>query len=381
MDRLKLGMVGGGEGSFIGAVHRQALRLDDSFELVAGAFSATPSKSLQVGGALGLDAERVYPTYQVMLEAEGKRPSHDRIQCVSIVTPNNSHAEIAIAALQAGFDVICDKPLTHRFEDALRLRDTVNSSGRVFALTHNYTGYPLVKQARAEIAAGRLGKLRKVIVEYSQGWLAQKLEAERDVWRTNPAVSGISGCMGDIGTHAHNLLEYITGQRVTAVCADLTAFVEGRALDDDGNVLLRMDGGARGILHASQVCVGEENNLSIRVYGETGGLAWYQQQPNQLVCTSLSGNDQVIRAGLNHPLGTAALGATRLPGGHPEGFIEAFANIYTAFASAVREGSVGNHDFPDIDAGVRGMAFLEALVANAGGREKWTVIENDWSQP
>ncbi len=380
MMRLKLGMVGGGEGAFIGAVHRSAAWLDNRFELIAGAFSATTEKSLLSGQSLGLPPGRVYASYREMFDAEARRPANDRMQCVSIVTPNNTHAEIAIAALEAGFHVICDKPVTHQLVDALRLRDTVNSTGRVFALTHNYTGYPLVKEARAQIAAGRLGQLRKVIVEYSQGWLAQKLEAENDIWRTDPSRSGLCGCMGDIGTHAHNLLEYVTGQRVIEVCAELTSFVEGRELDDDGNVLVRLDGGARGVLHASQVCVGEENNLSIRVFGEQGGLAWYQQRANELVYTSLGGHDQVIRAGVNYPLAAGTLACSRLPGGHPEGFIEAFANIYGAFATAVQEAGGGSYDFPDIEAGVRGMAFLEALVANASGNQKWTAIKTYGSQ-
>lgn len=372
MNKLKLGMVGGGRGAFIGAVHRAAAALDGQFILVAGAFSSTPEKSRLSGADLGLSPDRVYGSWQDMFDTEAKRPADERIECVAIVTPNHTHFQIAAAALNAGFHVICDKPLTHRLEDAVQLQEKVKASGRVFALTHNYTGYPLVKQARALVAEARLGRLRKVIVEYSQGWLAQPVD-KAGVWRTDPAMSGVSGCMGDIGTHALNLLEYISGQQARQVCAELTTFVEGRELDDDGNVLLRLDGGARGILYASQICVGEENNLNIRIYGDAGGLRWDQQSPNTLILTRLDGNAEVIRAGVNYPLNSAALKASRLPGGHPEGFIEAFANIYGAFADAVRTGRDG--DFPTIDDGVRGMAFLDALVRNNTGAAKWTDIK------
>ena len=373
MERLRLGMVGGGRGAFIGAVHRAAAALDGRFSLCAGAFSSTPEKSRASGADLGLPPARVYADYGEMFESEAALPEAERIQCVSIVTPNHSHFEIASAALAAGFHVICDKPLTHRLEDAVELQRRVRASGLVFALTHNYTGYPMVKQARAMVAEGRLGNIRKVVVEYSQGWLAQQVDKQA-VWRTDPEKSGICGCMGDIGTHALNLIEYIVGQRAREVCAELTTFVPGRELDDDGNVLLRLEGGARGVLYASQVCVGEENNLNIRIYGEQGGLRWDQQSPNSLIATRLDGNAEILRAGVNYPLAAAALEGSRLPGGHPEGFIEAFANIYGAFADAVLTGRPG--DFPTVEDGVRGMAFLAALVENDGGAAKWTQINS-----
>lgn len=373
MEKLKLGMVGGGRGAFIGAVHRSAAALDGQFELCAGAFSASAETSQASGEDLGLPAHRVYDSYPQMFDRESSMPQGERIQCVAIVTPNHTHYDIASAALNAGFHVICDKPLTHRLEDAVALKRLVADTGLVFALTHNYTGYPLVKEARQMIAAGELGRIRKVIVEYSQGWLSEPLERDNPIWRADPEKSGICGCMGDIGTHAMNLLEYVTGQRVIEVCADLNTFVEGRALDDDGNVLVRLDGGARGVLHASQVCVGEENNLNIRIYGEKAGLRWDQQSPNSLLVTHLSGNDEIKRVGINHPLGDVASRATRLPGGHPEGFIEAFGNIYRAFADSVRTREQG--DFPTVADGVRGMAFLESLVENNRGNAKWTQLK------
>lgn len=365
-------MVGGGRDAFIGAVHRSAAALDGEFDLCAGAFSASPEKSRQSGADLGLPQGRVYGSYKEMFEAESALPTDERIECVSIVTPNHTHFEIASEALDAGFHVICDKPMTHRLEDAVALQAKVRKTGLTFALTHNYTGYPMVKQARALIADGILGKIRKVIVEYSQGWLAMPVD-KGEVWRTDPDKSGICGCMGDIGTHALNLLEYITGDRVNEVCAELTAFVEGRELDDDGNVLVHLAGGGRGVLHASQVCVGEENNLNIRIYGEKGGLRWDQQSPNTLVQLRLDGNAEVVRTGANYPLSVSARAASRLPGGHPEGFIEAFANVYRAFGQAIRSGKPG--DFPDVHEGVRGMAFLDAIVKNNHGSKKWTAVQ------
>jgi predicted dehydrogenase len=329
-------MVGGGMGAFIGAVHRNAAALDGHFELVAGALSSTPEKAMNSAMEIGLVEARSYGSYQEMFASEAAMPEEERIQCVSVVTPNHTHFDIAMAALDAGFHVICDKPLTHRVDDAITLEEKVRSTGLVFALTHNYTGYPLVKEARAMVREGRLGPIRKIIVEYTQGWLARRLEDDDDIWRTDPARSGICGCMGDIGTHAFNLLEYITGDTVQEVSSDLTTFVGGRQLDDDGNVLFRTSEGAKGVLHASQVCIGEDNNLDIRVYGEKGGVHWHQQLPNQLVYRSLEGWEQVIRSGINKPLGRAALAACRIPGGHPEGFIGAFANIYAEFARAVR---------------------------------------------
>lgn len=380
--KLKLGMVGGGPGAFIGAVHRNAAWLDGEFELVSGAFSSDPAKSAAQGHALGLDPARVYGTFDEMMQCEAALPEAERTDCVSIVTPNHTHFEIAQSALAAGFHVICDKPLTHDLADAIELAKLVDASGRIFALTHNYTGYPLVKEARQRVATGELGPLRKVIVEYTQGWLSEPLEAVTDIWRTDPLRSGMAGCMGDIGSHAFNLLEYVTGQHVTEVSAELTAFVPGRQLDDDGNVLVRMSEGARGVLHASQVCVGEENDLRLRIYGEKAGLVWRQQMPNELVIKSGDGVDRVIRAGVNHTNSHQALAATRLPGGHPEGFIEAFANIYRGFAAAVRAHPAPpdtTFDYPDVHAGVRTMAFIDAIVANSAGTKKWTTVNTDRS--
>lgn len=378
MAKLRLGMVGGGIDAFIGAVHRNAAALDGHFELVAGALSSTPDKAMKSAEQLGLSPERSYGSYREMFESEAALPEDRRIQCVSVVTPNHTHYEIAATALDAGFHVICDKPMTHRLEDAEALEKKVASAGLVFALTHNYTGYPLVKEARAMVGEGRLGAIRKVIVEYTQGWLARRLEDDGDIWRTDPSRSGICGCMGDIGTHAFNLLEYITGDTVSELAADLTTYVGGRQLDDDGNVLFRTSSGAKGVLHASQVCIGEENNLDIRVYGEKGSVHWRQQLPNQLTYRSLEGGEQVIRAGVNNPLGQVALAASRLPGGHPEGFIEAFGNLYAEFARAVRDHDAGSpgadYDFPTVSHGVRGMKFLEALVASSGSDSKWTSI-------
>lgn len=373
MQKLKLGMVGGGRGAFIGAVHRAAAALDGEFELVAGAFSASPDISKASGADLGLAPVRVYDSYSQMFDTEAGLPAAERMDCVSIVTPNHTHFDIAAAALRAGFHVICDKPMTHRLEDAVALQALVAQSGKVFALTHNYTGYPLVKEARRMVASGELGKVRKVIVEYSQGWMSEPIERDNEIWRANPEKSGLCGCMGDIGTHAANLLEYITGQRIAEVCAELNRFVEGRRLDDDGNVLVHLDGGARGVLHASQVCVGEENNLNIRIYGEKAGLRWDQQSPNQLVVKHLNGNDEIRRAGVNSLSGETVQAASRIPGGHPEGFIEAFANVYRAFAESIRRGAPGDH--PTVADGVRGMAFLDALVENDRGSDKWTQLK------
>jgi len=302
---------------------------------------------------------------------------------VAIVTPNNSHFDIASKALRAGFHVMSDKPATLNLQEARALQTIVTETGLLYGLTHNYTGYPLVKEARKIIREGRIGKVRKVVVEYSQGWLSTKLEDEDNkqaAWRTDPAQSGACGCMGDIGTHAENLLEYMTGLRIIELSAELTTFVEGRRLEDDGNVLLRLDNGARGILFASQISVGEENNLNIRVYGEQGAVSWQQQEPNRLVLNWLDRPEQVIRAGANNDLAPVSVYNSRTPGGHPEGYLEAFGNLYRNFAGVLqarlegREPDPDDLDFPTIDDGVRGMAFLEALIESAESTEKWTRI-------
>lgn len=374
-----MGMIGGGQGAFIGAVHRMAAALDGQIELVCGAFSSDPVRSKASGEELFLPAHRVYGNYEEMMEKERLLPEGERMDFVSIVTPNHVHFGPAKAALLNGFHVVCDKPLCHNMDEALELEALVQETGLLFALTHNYTGYPMVKQARAMIQGGELGAIRKVVAEYPQGWLSTFLEGsdqKQAAWRTDPARSGAAGAMGDIGTHAENLLEYITGLRIDAVCADLTAFVPGRRLDDDGNVLLRFDNGAKGILFASQIAAGEENNLSIRVYGEKGGIEWRQMEPNTLVSKWLDKPTQLLRTGVG-PLHPQAQAHARIPAGHPEGYLEAFANIYRNFAHCLRarlEGRAADPlyaDFPSVSDGVRGMRFIEKVVQSSR-EERWT---------
>ncbi len=379
MTKVRMGMVGGGEGAFIGAVHRMAAALDGEIELVCGAFSSDPANSARTGEALYLPADRVYGDYAAMVAAEAALPEAQRMQFVAIVTPNHLHFPIAEAALRAGFHVMSDKPATFSLDEALALRQLVEEMGLLYGLTHTYTGYPLVKEARARVAAGELGRIRKVVVEYPQGWLAGREEDadnKQAAWRLDPARAGVSSCMGDIGVHAANLAEYVTGLKITSLCSDLTAFVEGRELDDDGAVLLRFDNGARGVLYASQVSVGEENALSIRAYGEKGGLEWHQQEPNTLW---LKWNDrpaEMLRTGGGY-LGDLAAANTRTPMGHPEGYLEAFANLYMAFAGQVRAREAGeapderSADCPGIEAAVRGMAFIELAVAAGASEQKW----------
>lgn len=374
-----MGMIGGGTGAFIGAVHRMAAALDQQIELVCGAFSSDPEKSAQTGAQLYLPADRVYGSFKEMLEKESMLPENQRMELVSIVTPNHMHFEPAMLAIQMGFHVICDKPLAFDLEQAYALRDIVKASDRIFALTHNYTGYPMVKQAKHMVSSGALGKIRKVVTEYPQGWLSNYIEGEgqkQASWRTDPSKSGIAGSMGDIGTHAENLTEYITGLSITALCADISILVEGRKLDDDGNVLLRFNNGARGILYASQISAGEENNLRIRVYGEYGGLEWSQMEPNTLVVRWSDKPVQIFRAG-GPDLCSAAQAHTRIPSGHPEGYIEAFANIYRNVAMAImakREGKSIDpvyNDFPGIDDGVRGMEFIYKVIESGKSDSKW----------
>jgi predicted dehydrogenase len=377
--KIRMGMVGGGKGAFIGAVHRMAAALDSQIELVCGAFSGDPQKSKESGEELFLPPNRVYGTYQEMISKEKELPLGERMDFVSIVTPNHVHFGPAKMALENGFHVVCDKPLCFTMEEAYELESLVKKTGLLFALTHNYTGYPMVKQARAMIRNGELGKIRKVVVEYPQGWLSTKVEdtdQKQASWRTDPKRSGIAGAMGDIGTHAENLAEYITGLQISELCADLTAFVEGRLLDDDGNVLLRFDNGAKGILHASQISAGEENDLNIRVYGEKGGLKWRQMEPNTLIVTWLDKPVQVLRTGVG-PLHREAQAHTRIPAGHPEGYLEAFANIYRNFALCLRARLNGEKpdpvymDFPSVSDGVRGMLFIQRVVESSGSERKW----------
>jgi len=376
---LRMGMVGGGQGSAIGKVHRMAAALDGQLELVCGAFSSDPRRSKASGAELYLPADRVYDSYAEMFERERRRPEGDRMDFVVIVTPNHLHYAPAAAALKAGFHVMCDKPMTFSLAEARKLKTLVDRTGLLFGLTHNYTGYPMVKEARELARGGKLGAIRKIVVEYPQGWLHELIEAtgqKQAAWRTDPARSGAAGCMGDIGTHAENLAEYITGLRIDSLCAELTTFVKGRKLDDDGNVLIRYQGGARGILHASQIAIDEENGLNIRVWGEKGGLQWRQEEPNTLILKRPDGPRQLIRSGQGY-LSRRARRACRLPAGHPEGFIEAFANLYRNYAEALRARLAGRKpdplalDFPTVDDGVRGMAFIEAVVKSARAGAKW----------
>ncbi len=371
-------MVGGGLDAFIGAVHRRAAGFDGEIELACGVFSASPEKSRQTGLALYLPDDRVYTSYAEMILREKERPEGDRMDFVSIVTPNHLHFPPAKMALENGFHVMCDKPMTLTRAEANELVTVVEKSGLVFGLTHNYTGYPMVKEARDMIRNGKLGPIRKVVVEYPQGWLSKKEEEnnyKQAIWRTDPAKSGAAGCMGDIGTHAENLAEYVTGLKIAELCADLTAFVPGRQLDDDGNVLLRFEGGAKGVLHASQISNGEENALKIFVYGELGGLEWHQMEPNTLIYKSQEGQ-RLIRPSVGE-LSAAAKAHIRMPAGHPEGFFEAFANLYRNFAYAVKANMTGQqpdpiYDFPGVYDGVRGLAFIDTVIASNQSSEKWT---------
>jgi predicted dehydrogenase len=374
-----MGMVGGGRGAFIGGVHRMAAALDGQIEFVCGAFSSDPEKSKLSGQDFFIPSDRVYGSYQEMIEKESQLPENIRMDFISIVTPNHMHYGPAKMALENGFHVVCDKPVSFNLQEALELESLVKRTGLMFALTHNYTGYPMVKQARAMIRDGKLGNIRKIVVEYPQGWLATRIEEsdqKQAAWRTDPSRSGAAGAMGDIGTHAENLAEYITGLQITQVCADLTAFVPGRRLDDDGNILLRFEKGAKGVLHASQISVGEENALNIRVYGEKGGIEWHQMEPNTLKVKWMDQPVQLFRTGVGslYPEATAH---TRIPAGHPEGYLEAFANIYRNFAHCLQSKLDGkepnplHQDFPSIHDGVRGMRFIEKVVESSASNEKW----------
>jgi len=378
--KLRMGMVGGGRGAFIGSVHRMAARLDGEIDLVAGCFSADPAKSRLSGADFYLDPARVYPTYQEMAAREAALPADQRIDFVSIVTRNNTHFAVAKTFLEAGIHVVCDKPLCFSLAEGRKLRDIIRRTGRVFALTHNYTGYPMVKEARAWVRAGKLGRLMKVVVEYPQGYAITALEQKADGaisnWRMDPSIAGVSNCMGDIGTHAHNLARYITGLEIAELCAELSTFIPGRPLDDDGNCLVRFTGGAKGILYASQVSSGDENNLAIRVYGTKGSLEWHQEDPNELVFKCADAPPVVHRRGNNY-LSPAAQGATRTPFAHPEGFIEAFANVYRSAATAIADAVAGRpppkegYDFPTVTDCLAGMAFIETAVKSSRRGARW----------
>ena len=380
--KIRMGMVGGGRDAFIGAVHRMAAALDGHIELVCGAFSSDPERSRASGADFYLPADRVYGDFREMIAAEAKLPADERMDFVSIVTPNNVHFPVAKAALEAGFHVMSDKPMTFDLAEAKELAALVERTGLQFGLTHNYTGYPMVKEARHMVRSGAIGAVRKVVVEYPQGWLASLIEAEgqkQASWRTDPARAGASSCIGDIGTHAENLMEYITGLKIASLCADLTTMVEGRQLEDDGNVLVRLDNGARGVLYASQISAGEENPLTIRVYGELAGLEWHQEEPNTLTVKWADRHREVRRTGVGE-LSDASTAHTRLPPGHPEGFVEAFGNLYRNYALALQARLAGEQpapdlDFPTVHDGVRGMAFIAACVASSASDKKWTELE------
>lgn len=383
--KLRMGMVGGGRGSFIGAVHRMGANLDGQIELVCGAFSSDPQRSVKSGQDLYLPENRCYATFEEMIREEKNLPEGERMDFVSIVTPNHMHFAPAKAALEAGFPVIIDKPLTFTFEEAQELRSIVKAVKLPFAVTYTYASYPMVKQARAMVLSGEIGKVRKVMVEYPQGWLAEKLEdtdSKQASWRADPKRAGISNCFGDIGTHLANMAEYVSGLKITDVLAELNAFVPGRTLDDDANVLLKFEKGANGVLSASQVATGEENDIKIRIYGEKGGLEWDNRDLNTLLVKPHGKPVQVYRAGGNNPyLHDAALAHIRTPAGHPEGYIEAFANIYRNFSFDVRShlGGAGEKnsfmDYPGIDEGVKGMAMIKAVVASSSNGNVWTPVE------
>jgi predicted dehydrogenase len=376
--KLRFGMIGGGRGAFIGGVHRIAAAMDGKAELVAGAFSSDAARSRASGEDLFLDPSRVYGSYGEMARAEAARPAGDRLDFVVIVTPNHEHFGPAKLFLEAGFNVVCDKPVTFDLAQARKLREVVKRSGKVFVLTHNYTGNAMVKQARAMVRDGTVGAVRKVVVEYPQGWLADAIERtgqKQASWRTDPRRSGAAGCMGDIGTHAENLARYITGLEIAELCADLSTFVRGRRLDDDGNVLVRYKGGAKGVLHASQISVGDENDLNIRVYGTKAALEWRQEHPNELVVKYPDRPRQVWRRGNGYD-GDEAKRFTRIPAGHPEGYLEAFGNIYREAFRAIEAEVCGRRpprglDFPGIDDGVEGMAFIEAVVRSSRLGARW----------
>jgi predicted dehydrogenase len=376
--KLRMGMVGGGRGAFIGAVHRMAANLDGKIELVAGAFSSDPGKSKLSGEDFFLDAGRVYGSYAEMAEKEAAR--EDKIDFVTIVVQNHLHFAVAKTFLEAGFNVICDKPMTLTLEQGLELREIVAKSGKVFCLTHNYTGYPMVKEARRMVRDGELGRLLKVVAEYPQGYAVGDVEGEGQGkisnWRADPKVAGASNCMGDIGTHAHNLVRYITGLEIEEIAAELTAFIPGRELDDDGNCLVRFTGGVKGLIFASQISNGDENALSIRAYGTKASIEWHQEDPNELIVKYANAPRKTYRRG-NDYLGSAAAANSRTPFAHPEGFIEAFANIYLAAAGAIadqlegKSAPEGGYDFPTVDDGVAGMAFIEATVRSSQNNAAW----------
>lgn len=372
---LRLAMAGGGEGAFIGAIHRAAAALDGDWRLVAGAFSSDAGRNRRSGEVLGIAPDRTYASLEALLAAEAALPEAERVDAVSIVTPNHLHAPMAIAALDAGFHVFCEKPMALNMAEAQGIAQAAARSDRHFALAFTYSGYPLVEEARARVARGDFGKVRLVQVEYSQGWLSQPIDRDGNKqaeWRTDPARAGLGGCLGDIGTHAFHLAEHVSGLRVQELCADLATHVPGRRLDDDVSVLLRLDHGARGVLKATQVAAGDENGLKLRIHGERGGLEWSQMEPNSLVLRWLDRPTEIVRAG-GPGLADSTLRRLRTPAGHPEGYIEAFANLYRAFAQRIAGKDVADA-FPSVGDGLRTMAFVESVIADAASDRKWTPL-------
>lgn len=378
--KIRMGMIGGGEGSFIGAVHRMAANLDGQIQLVAGCFSSKSETNALSGENLFIAPNRVYSDFESMAKGESMLPENERIDFVSIVTPNHLHYAPAMAFLKHGFHVVCDKPMTFTLKEALELRNAAKKSKKLFMLTHNYSGYPMIQEARDQVKKGTLGKILKIVVEYSQGWLLKRIESEgqkQATWRTDPKKAGISCCIGDIGTHGEHLARFVTGLEIESLCADLTTFISGRALEDDGNVLLRYKGGAKGVLISSQIMAGEENNLVLRVYGEKASMEWHQEHPNELTLKYSDQPRQILRRG-NSYISDAAKDYTRIPFGHPEAFLEAFANLYQSMGRAIRKTKSKNslplRDFPGVDDGVQGMAFIKAVVDSSKSTKKWTKL-------
>lgn len=384
MQPIRMGMIGGGEGAFIGAVHRHAAGLDGNYQLVCGAFSRNEENNTRTAAALNVSTSRTYDSWQSMLEEEAKLPEQQRMQVVVIVTPNHLHVPISLAAIKAGFHVFCEKPAGISFAEVKELQDVIHASESLYGLAHTYLGYPMVWQARHLVESGKLGKIRKVYVEYPQGWLSGEEEThnKQAQWRTDPAISGATGAMGDIGTHAFGLVEFVLNDSVTSLCGELNTHVEGRRLDDDGAALIKTKKGASGVLIASQVCAGEENALKIRVYGDKGGLEWRQMEPNSVIYRPVDAPYQVFRAGQGQVgLCDAASARCRVPAGHPEGYLEAMANLYTDFAKAVRANQKGKADgVPGINSGIRGMVFIDAMLASTDSDTKWESVSQEGTQ-
>ena len=384
MQPIRMGMIGGGEGAFIGAVHRHAAGLDGNYQLVCGAFSRNEENNTRTASALNVSTSRTYVSWQSMLEEEAKLSEQQRMQVVVIVTPNHLHVPISLAAIKAGFHVFCEKPAGISFAEVKELQDVIHASESLYGLAHTYLGYPMVWQARHLVESGKLGKIRKVYVEYPQGWLSGEEEThnKQAQWRTDPAISGATGAMGDIGTHAFGLVEFVLNDSVTSLCGELNTHVEGRRLDDDGAALIKTKKGASGVLIASQVCAGEENALKIRVYGDKGGLEWRQMEPNSVIYRPVDAPYQVYRAGQGQVgLCDAASARCRVPAGHPEGYLEAMANLYTDFAKAVRANQKGKADgVPGINSGIRGMVFIDAMLASTDSDTKWESVSQEGTQ-